>query len=75
MNLIQEMFMAASFKIGPLTILTSSEATVTMIRLSIAAKEELPISGFPRALIPKKITKGNPMASINCRWQRLMSMV
>ena len=65
MALIQEMMMAASFKVGPLTILISNEATVTMIRLSIAAKEELPISGFPRALIPRKIAKGNLFGSIS----------
>ena len=74
MGLIQEMMMAASFKVGPLTILISNEATITMIRLSIAAKEELPISGFPRALIPKKVAKGNLLLRFY-RPQRLMFVV
>ena len=61
--------MNAFFEVGPLVVPISNEAAITTICLSIAAGEELPISGFPRALIPKRIAKGNQSILIGNKHQ------
>lgn len=57
-QLIQEMTMNSSFEIGPVFIPVSNESTITTISLGIVDGEELPISGFPRALMAKNVVKG-----------------
>ena len=57
-QLIQGMMMNASFEVGPVPIPISTESAISTISLSIVDGEELPISGFPRALLAKKVVKG-----------------
>ncbi|MCJ1346914.1 hypothetical protein MMC31_005134 [Peltigera leucophlebia] len=56
-QLIQGMMMNASFDIGPVSIPISTESAISTISLSIVDGEELSISGFPRALLAKKVVK------------------
>ena len=56
-QLIQGMTMNASFEVGPVSIPVSTESATTTISLSIVDGEELPISGFPRALMAKNVVK------------------
>jgi hypothetical protein len=51
--------MKASFEVETVQIPVSNESAITTISLSIVDGEELPISGLPRALLAKKVTKGN----------------
>lgn len=57
-QLIQGMMMNASFEVGPVSIPISTESAISTISLSIVDGEELSISGFPRALLTKKVLKG-----------------
>lgn len=55
--------MNASFEVEPVRIPVSSESAITTISLSIVDGEEISISGFPRALLAKKVVKGNRASS------------
>lgn len=61
--LIEKMMMNASFEVEPIRIPISSESAITTISLSIVDGEEIPISGLPRALLAKKVVKGNGASS------------
>ena len=63
-ELTQKMMMNASFDVGRVQIPVSGETAITTISLSMIPGEELPISGFPRALTVKKPTKGIFVASL-----------
>ncbi|MCJ1354083.1 MAG: hypothetical protein MMC33_004070 [Icmadophila ericetorum] len=54
-DIIQKMMMNAMFDLGTIQIPITNESSITTIALSIAPDEEFPISGFPRALTPKKL--------------------
>ena len=56
-QLIQGMTMNASFEVSPVSIPVSTESATTTISLIIVDGEELPISGFPRALMAKNAVK------------------
>ena len=58
LNVIDIMMHNASFELGMAQIPVSNENAVTVICLSMAPGEALPISGFPRTLIAKRATKG-----------------
>ena len=58
LSVIDVMMHNASFKLEAAQIPVSNEYAVTTVTLSVAAGEALPISGFPRTLIAKKVTKG-----------------
>ena len=57
--------MNASFEVGPVSIPISTESAINIISLSIVDGEELSISGFPRALLTKKVMKGKSRLSSN----------
>lgn len=61
--IIEKMIMNASFEVEPVRIPVSSEFAITTISLSIVDGEEISISGLPRALLAKKIVKGNGASS------------
>ncbi len=61
--LIERMMMNASFEVDPVLIPVSSESAITTISLSIVDGEEISISGLPRALLAKKVVKGNRASS------------
>ncbi|KAL8814115.1 MAG: hypothetical protein Q9223_006639, partial [Gallowayella weberi] len=54
---IEIMMMSASFSLETVQIPVSNENATITGSMSIMAGEELPISGFPRTLTPKKATK------------------
>lgn len=58
LSVIDKMMHHASFELEPTQIPVSNEYAVTTVSLSMAAGEALPISGFPRTLMAKKVTKG-----------------
>ena len=51
--------MSASFEIGKVPILVSSESAITTIALSLVDGEMFPISGFPRALLATGTSRSN----------------
>lgn len=71
--LIENMMMNASFEVGPELISVSSEFAITTISLSIVDGEEISISGLPRALLAKKVVKGNCASlAATSRYQRML---
>ena len=58
LSVIDMMMHNASFELGMAQILVSNEYAVTTVALSMAPGETLPISGFPRTLMARKIKKG-----------------
>ena len=70
--LIQRMIMNASFEVEPIQIPVSSESAITTISLSILDGEEISISGLPRALLAKKVVKGNRPSPAISRYQMLI---
>lgn len=70
-SLMQAMITSATFKIETEKILVSDEAAITTITLSLINGEVFPISGFPRALLAKKNTKGTLACSLYRGHQRL----
>ena len=58
LSVIDKMMHNASFELETAQIPVSNERAVTIVSLSMAAGEALPISGFPRTLMAKKVTKG-----------------
>ena len=70
--LIERMMMNASLDVDPVLIPVSSESAITTISLSIVDGEEISISGFPRALLAKKLVKGNRASPAISRYQMLI---
>lgn len=70
--LIQRMIMNASFEVEPVHIPVSGESAITTISLSILDGEEISISGLPRALLAKKVVKGNRASPAIRRYQTLI---
>lgn len=66
------MMMNASFEVDPILIPVSSESAITTISLSILDGEEISISGLPRALLTKKVVKGNRPSPAISRYQMLI---
>ena len=62
-QLIQGMTMNASFEVSPVLIPVSTVSAITTISQSIVDGEELPISGFPRALMAKNVVKSKSRLS------------
>lgn len=58
LSVIDKMMHNASFELETVQIPVSNEYALTTVSLSMAAGEALPISGFPRTLMAKKVTKG-----------------
>ena len=58
-DVIMKMITTASFSVGEVRIPDTGEATIIAISLSLIDGEELPISGFPRALFAKKTKTGS----------------
>ena len=56
---VQKMTFNASFDIKKRQVAISSEFAVSSISLSILGGEELPISGFPKSLVARKVHKGD----------------
>lgn len=73
--LIQRMMMNASFEVDPVHIPISSESAITTISLSIVDGEEISISGLPRALLAKKMVKGNRASLAINRCQMLIPVL
>ena len=51
--------MSASFEIGKVAIIVSSESAITTIALSLVDGEMFPISGFPRALSATRTSRSD----------------
>ena len=67
------MIMSASFEIGKVAILLSSESAITMIALSLVNGEMFPISGFPRALLATGMSRSN-IACLACSEHRTLTI-